>query len=510
MDASLARRVAALAGKEPASSVRIERGFSPAERWVIQFEDGTSAFAKVGATEVTAQWLRAEHAFYSKLRADFMPALRGWSDEGKQPLLLLEDLSAAHWPPPWDGDSIERLLAALDRLSHTRPLPPNLADLETDRARYAGWLRVERDPKPFLALGLCSSEWLENALPVLLMAQDFAILSGPDLIHGDVRSDNVCFLQDRVVFVDWNFARRGNAAFDRAALAPSLRLEGGPLPDELLPDEGPLAALITGFFAANAGLPVIADAPRVRAIQQRQLRIALAWAARSAGLPPPDLPWGNEAIRKIDAELAAGRMEEAAWYEAIEEVIGDSFLAQADPRAQSGKSGDEEEWRWSRELALDALPDGSGPFHVLDVGCANGYLMESFVRWGRERRLALTPHGLDISPRLVTLARRRLPAYAAHIAVGNVLDWSPPRRYDLVHTALDYVPPARRRESIERLQRDVLAPNGRIVLRGERVRPGEPDLPQQVASLGLAIGGVIERMHPKSKELRRTVWIGAR
>jgi hypothetical protein len=189
-------------------------------------------------------------------------------------------------------------------------------------------------------------------------------------------------------------------------------------------------------------------------------------------------------------------------------VIGDAFLAESDPRAQSGKSGDEEEWRWARELALDALPAGDGPFHVLDVGSANGYLMESFVRWGRERRLAITPHGLDISARLATLARRRLPAYAARIAVGNVLDWSPPRRYDLVHTALDYVPPARRRESIERVQRDLLAPNGRIVLRGERVRPGEPDLREQVAALGLSIGGVIERKHPRSSELRRTVWIG--
>jgi len=510
MDASLHRRVAALAGSDPVSSLRVERGYTPAERWVIQLADGSSIFAKVGATEATAEWLRAEHAFYARVHADFVPKLRGWSDDADRPLLLLEDLSAAHWPPPWADAHVSALLAALDRLAQTRPVPPGLPDLETDRARFAGWLRVERAPKAFLALGLCSREWLENALPVLLMAQDLAVLGGKDLVHGDVRSDNVCFVKDRVMFVDWNMARRGNAAFDLAGLAPSLRLEGGPLPDELVPDEGPLAALLSGYFAANAGLPTIPEAPRVRNIQLRQLRIALAWVARAVGLPAPDLPWARAGAERLDAELAAGKIDEAAWYAGIEELIGDAYLAASDPRAQSGKSGDESEWRWSRELALDALPEGSGPFHVLDVGCANGYLMESFARWGKERKLAIEPHGLDISGRLASLAQRRLPAWSERIAVGNVLGWAPPRRYDLVHTALDYVPPARRRESIERLQRDLLAPGGRIVLRAERVRPGEPDLREQAHALGLSVGGVIERKHPKTDELRRTVWIGGK
>jgi hypothetical protein len=38
-------------------------------------------------------------------------------------------------------------------------------------------------------------------------------------------------------------------------------------------------------------------------------------------------------------------------------------------------------------------------------GCANGYLMESLERWGRRRGMAISVFGLDISPRLVALAR---------------------------------------------------------------------------------------------------------
>jgi methyltransferase family protein len=507
MRESLRRRVGRLRGKEPLAWTRVERGYTPAERWRVSFADGSSAFVKLGTTPDTARWLRDEHAMYRQLHGSFVPELLGFDDDAEEPLLVLEDLSTAHWPPPWRPGDVERVLAAQSELAATRPLPRGLRALESERKMLAGWLEVERDPAPFLALGLCSREWLAEALPVLLQAQDLAELDGDDLLHGDLRSDNVCLLGERVVMVDWNLARRGNAAFGIAMLLPSLRLEAGPLPDEVMPDEGPLAALVTGYFAARAGLPPIPSAPRVRWIQLRQLRIALPWTARALGLPEPDMTWGRDGVERVDAALAAGTIDEAEWHRAIEEIIGDAFLAASDPRAQSGKSGDEAEWRWSRELLLDAVPSGVRALSLLDVGCANGYLLESLARWGSERGLSLELSGLDISWRLVELARRRLPELAERIWVGNALEWRPTRRFDLVHSALDYVPRARQRESLEHLFRHVVAPGGRVVLRAERVRPGAPDLIEQVRGLGLTIGGVLEARHPVSGELRRTLWI---
>lgn len=507
MDALSQRRVAQLARKQPTSWRRIARGYTPAERWQVTFADGSTAFAKFGSTPATADWLRAERAVYEKLSARFMPALLGYEEHAERPLLLLEDLSNAWWPPPWRAGDLERLLEAMQQVASTRVARGSLPELESERGRFAGWLHVEREPAAFLSLGLCSQGWLEEALPSLLMAQDLALLGGSELVHGDLRSDNLCLAAERVVLVDWNGARRGNSAYDLAALAPSLRLEGGPLPDELVPGEGALGALICGFFAANAGQRPIPDAPMVRKIQLRQLRIALPWAARALGLPPPDATWAKRATARLSAALAEGEIDEARWFEGIEEVLGDAYLAASDPRAQSGKSGDEVDWRWSRELILDALPEGTRSAHVLDVGCANGYLMESLERWGKERSLQVEPHGLDISPRLAAFAQRRLPAWADRIEVGNVLEHAPKRRYQLVATGLDYVPPARRRESIERLFRDYLVPGGRVVLRPERVRKGEPDLAEQAAALGLPVGGVLTREHPTSGDLRRSVWL---
>ncbi|HEU4535954.1 MAG TPA: hypothetical protein VFS00_17640, partial [Polyangiaceae bacterium] len=356
MDEALRRRVAALAGREPASWSKVERGYTPAERWLVSFDDGSSAFAKVGTTPLTAGWLRDESRWYARLQGDFLPRVYGFSDDPERPALLLEDLSHARWPPPWLPGDPERVLATLERVASTRPLPDDLPPVESMRPEIWSWSDVARDPAPFLSLGLCSAAWLERALPTLLAAQAAAEFGGDDLLHFDVRSDNLCLLPDRVVLVDWNKPLRGNRDFDLAFFAPSLRLEGGPLPEEILPDAGPFAAVASGYFAARAGLPPIPDAPRVRWIQRRQLRIALPWATRALGLPPPDLPWARREGERIDLAFAEGRIDEAAWHAQNEEMLADAYLSSDDPRAQSGKGGDEDEWRWSRELILDALP----------------------------------------------------------------------------------------------------------------------------------------------------------
>jgi len=90
------------------------------------------------------------------------------------------------------------------------------------------------------------------------------------------------------VLIDWNFACLGNPMADVAAWLPSLHAEGGPAPDEILPDgAAEFAALLAGYFAAHAGRPEISEAPHVRTLQLSQARTALPWAARALGLPPP-------------------------------------------------------------------------------------------------------------------------------------------------------------------------------------------------------------------------------
>jgi Ser/Thr protein kinase RdoA (MazF antagonist) len=233
-------------------------------------------FVKEAVDEQTLGWLRAEQAIYDAMAGSFMPAVVASGDG----ILILEDLSPAHWPPPWSPGHVEAVRRALDELHALAP-PPALPGPEDKEDLRGGWRTVAASPAPFLSLGMCTPEWLEHGLPALVDASDRAALDGDSVIHMDVRSDNLCLIDGRCKLVDWNWACRGNPDLDVAYWLPSLRLEGGPEPE----GHGELAAVFAGYLAARAGLPE--PVKGVRAIQKAQLTVALPWAARELGLSRP-------------------------------------------------------------------------------------------------------------------------------------------------------------------------------------------------------------------------------
>jgi hypothetical protein len=258
----------------------VSRGYSINEHWTAGFVDGSRAFLKLASVDPSPQWVRDERHVFECVDGPFMPLLLGFED-GDQPLLILEDmLPDARWPPPWHPGDVDVVLAALREIA-AAPLKGELPRLANDGTD--GWHDVARDPELFLELGIVSAEWLERSLPALLEASDGTPLDGDSLVHCDVRSDNICLRSGHAVLLDWNHARIGNPAFDVAFWLPSLALEGGPGPESF--DVDAFAVFVAGFFAAQAGLPAPAGAPRVRGFQRAQLEVALPWACRALGLP---------------------------------------------------------------------------------------------------------------------------------------------------------------------------------------------------------------------------------
>ena len=163
----------------------------------------------------------------------------------------------------------------------------------------------------------------------------------------------------------------------------------------------------------------------------------------------------------IDQALLSGEIDEPAWHERVLAIVEPAYLAAPTPQGQSGHSGDANRWEQARRLLLDAIPDGAD---ILDIGCANGLLMESLAAWAADDGRTVEPYGVEISARLADLARTRLPQWANRIWTGNAMTWAAPRRFDVVRTGLDYVPPRRRAEFVERLLSEVVEPGGRLVV----------------------------------------------
>src|SRR5215475_858524 len=113
-------------GAKPLRRV-IGGGYTLMEHWLVEL-DGERVFAKVAVDEPTAGFLRDEHRVYSAIEAQFLPRFVHWDDDGERPILVLEDLTGAHWPPPWRDRDVDRVRDRLEELHSTEP-PAGLPEL---------------------------------------------------------------------------------------------------------------------------------------------------------------------------------------------------------------------------------------------------------------------------------------------------------------------------------------------------------------------------------------------
>jgi aminoglycoside phosphotransferase (APT) family kinase protein len=122
-----------------------------------------------------------------------------------------------------------------------------------------------------------------------------AATAGSTLLHQDLRADNLLLTECGVMVVDWPHARVGQPWVDLLWFAPSVAMQGGPDPDDLLGRFRPAAsadpdaidamlAAIAGFFTLGALLPDPPGLPTLRAFQAAQGDIARRWLAARRGL----------------------------------------------------------------------------------------------------------------------------------------------------------------------------------------------------------------------------------
>jgi SAM-dependent methyltransferase len=174
-----------------------------------------------------------------------------------------------------------------------------------------------------------------------------------------------------------------------------------------------------------------------------------------------------------------------------------AYLGTDDPRAQSGFHGSAARWEAARRPIVEAI-DRDGTF--LDVGCANGLLMESVVAWSKHE---IEPYGLDFAPGLVELARKRLPEWADRIWLGDASSWTAPFRFDFVHARIEL-------GSLDRLR---MAGRRLIVSSdGSFRRPDSPraePVADRLRELGLEVLGELYRSSDEHQVEVAVAWVDA-
>ncbi len=222
-----------------------------------------------------------------------------WSSNDEESgwvVLLFEEISDGQHPAqPWRSDELARVLdtlASLARFLTPSPLPATTIGTASDHFAHqiCGWQKL-RTEQP-AALDAWSVRHLDKLAEIERTAP--AAVAGNTLLNLDVRADNMLLTPERVWFLDWPHAHVGAAWVDVIGFAPSVTMQGGPSPEEIIADFPPCqqadpAAItaavvsIAGYFTYRSLQPPPPGIPTVRAFQAAQGAVAREWIAQRLG-----------------------------------------------------------------------------------------------------------------------------------------------------------------------------------------------------------------------------------
>jgi len=243
---------------------------------------------------------RAEARIAGRLRPSVPSPRLLWSyDDGEWVALAFDDIDGR--PPilPWRREELERVLHAVTELSQTLTPSPVAAPpvAEVLGPLFTGWRREHQATKEGRTPpGL--DPWAARNLDRLVALETHweEAARGDTLLHADLRADNLLLTNNRVYVVDWPHGCIGADWIDLVCLLPSVAMQGGPPPWEIL-DRHPVAreadrqsvdslvAALTGFFTWASRRPPPPGLPTLRPFQGAQGREGLVWLRHRMGWP---------------------------------------------------------------------------------------------------------------------------------------------------------------------------------------------------------------------------------
>jgi hypothetical protein len=309
-------RVEEVMGAAVARGLRVWGGYAPSVTFRLILDDTRGVFFKGAnqtSTEVMHQLLDDEERVYRELGSLLTPwaptfygsfRVSGWH------VVLLEDLGPPSVPPRTRRSVSQAMVsyAAFHRHNLGQSLPDWLPRRTHHRFALM-WAGLQAEPGGLLGVASLAgarasdaSGWLTSAVPRLNATAEALAHDGPPqtLLHFDTRSDNLRLQPGGCLrLFDWPYACVGPPEIDLAGFAQSIKVEGGPAPEDAvapyardLPVRDEMmdsaVAAVAGYFAQHAWREPIPGLPRLRPFQRAQLKVSLAWAARRLHLSTPD------------------------------------------------------------------------------------------------------------------------------------------------------------------------------------------------------------------------------
>lgn len=283
-------------GARVVEAVTQPSGFSPGLAARLRLEDGRRVFLKAVSEEAnpdTPDIHRREARILAALPATAPIARLLWSyDEKGWVALCLEDVEGRHPDEPWTERDLDLVIACVEKMSRDLTPSPIQVDMtlpEFFRSTINGWrIALERGESRLDAWALRNLDRLAK-----LEGRAPGAVEGDALVHCDIRADNLLISGERVYVLDWPWARTGAAWIDLVAMAPSVTMQGGPLPEQFLTrldlrgvTGGAIDAVVAslaGYFVVRALEPAPQGIPTVRAFQAAQGRVSIAWLRERTG-----------------------------------------------------------------------------------------------------------------------------------------------------------------------------------------------------------------------------------
>ncbi|WP_183095628.1 phosphotransferase family protein [Nocardioides stalactiti] len=267
-------------------------GFTPGFASVLLCADGTRHFVKAASTiaqKMFADAYREEARKLSMLSAGLpeglpAPQLRWLHDADDWVVLGFEHVEGRAPQRPWVPDELAAASAmAVEIAERLTPAPDGIESAyDAFHTWPALWARV-------------AHPWADDCRA---LAERFAeVVEGTTVVHCDIRDDNLLVRPDgSVVMCDWNWPVVGAAWLDSLFLLIGPRgdgldveahIAGHPLLSPVDPEHVDVAlALILGYFAASADLPVPPTSPHIRDAQAWQRDVLYAWLGERRGWDP--------------------------------------------------------------------------------------------------------------------------------------------------------------------------------------------------------------------------------